>query len=102
MLDDLGARWKADGVEVLAVSIDEEREPIVRMLATRSSWSMTVLHDPSGKVAEKYDASSLPMVFLIDRDGVIRYHAGIVDTERSQQLDREIDKLVRVSQRVQP
>lgn len=102
VLDDLAARRKADGVEVLAVSIDEEREPIDRMLATRPSWSTTVLHDPSGKVAEKYDASSLPVVFVIDRDGVIRYRAGAVDTERAKQIDHEIDQLVQVSQKAQP
>lgn len=94
LLDELAARRKTDGVEVLAVSIDEEREPIDRMLASRPSWSMTVLHEPSGKVGDAYGASSLPAVFVIDREGVVRFQTGAIDAKQLKQLDGELDGLL--------
>ena len=93
-LDELAARHKADGLAVVAVSTDEHRSEVERMIARRPSWTMTVLLDPSGKIAENYVADSLPLVYVIDRDGLIRYRGNVSDEEQAQRLEREVTALL--------
>lgn len=94
LLDDLARRRKADGVEVVAVSIDQERSQVERMLARRPSWSLTVLQDPSGALAQRYHADSLPAVYLIDRGGRIRYHGQGIDENQMVRIERELEALL--------
>src|SRR4051794_23915768 len=46
MLDDIAARLRSRGVEVLAVSVDQERENVVKFLGARGRWALTIAHDP--------------------------------------------------------
>ena len=93
-LDELAARHKTDGVAVVAVSTDQERSEVERMIASRPSWTMTVLHDPSGKIADNYVADDLPLVYVIDREGRIRYRGTVSDQEHMHRLEREVTALL--------
>ena len=73
MLDAMAARLHGRGVEVLAVSIDQERENVVKFLRGRSRWALTVAHDPKGQIADRLQPDRMPTSYIIDRAGIIRY-----------------------------
>jgi thiol-disulfide isomerase/thioredoxin len=73
MLDDMAKRLRGDGVEVLAVSVDQERANVMRFLKARPHWSLTIVHDPKGAVADLLAPEKMPTSYIIDREGIIRY-----------------------------
>lgn len=61
----------AQGVRILAVSIDASARDVRRFLK-KSTVAFEVLHDPGGVVAgSEFLVHSVPHSFLIDRSGVI-------------------------------
>jgi len=73
-LEELGAmraRYEEAGVELLAVSLDQNRRQADE-LATGLGMSYPVLHDEGGEVGRLYDVSRMPVMVLIDRNGIIR------------------------------
>lgn len=71
-LAELGAmreRYQDAGVELLAVSLDQS----VRQASEATAGvGYQVLHDAAGEVGRLYDVSKIPVMVLIDRDGVVR------------------------------
>lgn len=58
------------GFELLAVSVDEEAEP-VRSFRDRLGLTFPILHDPEKSAAFDYQSVRYPESFLVDRDGVL-------------------------------
>jgi len=82
MLDDMAARLRRRGIEVLAVSIDQERENVVKFLRARGRWSLTVAHDRAGEIADRLRPDKMPTSYIIDRAGIIRYvNSGFVPAD---------------------
>jgi thiol-disulfide isomerase/thioredoxin len=73
LLDDMAARLKDKGIEVVAVSIDEEKAAAETFLSARPKWTLTVAHDPKGKVPELLQPPKMPTSYLIDGQGILRY-----------------------------
>jgi thiol-disulfide isomerase/thioredoxin len=73
MLDEIASRLRSKGVEILAVSIDQERANVVKFLGARSRWSLTIAHDPKGEIADRLQPEKMPTSYIIDRQGIIRY-----------------------------
>jgi thiol-disulfide isomerase/thioredoxin len=73
LLDEMAGRLKDKGVQVIAVSIDEDRESAQEFLSSRPSWSLTVAHDPKGKLPEALHPGKMPSSYVLDADGIIRY-----------------------------
>lgn len=73
MLDAMAARLKKKGVEIIAVSVDEDRESAQAFLSKRSSWTLTVAHDPKGEVPEVLEPAKMPTSYVVDGQGIIRY-----------------------------
>ncbi|HEX4405077.1 MAG TPA: TlpA disulfide reductase family protein [Polyangia bacterium] len=73
MLDDMAKRLRGDGIEVLAVSVDQERANVVKFLKARPRWSLTIAHDPKGEIADRLSPEKMPTSYVIDREGVVRY-----------------------------
>ena len=73
MLDDIASRLRHKGVEVLAVSVDQERDNVVKFLGSRGRWSLTIAHDPKGEIADRLQPDKMPTSYIIDREGIIRY-----------------------------
>jgi cytochrome c biogenesis protein CcmG/thiol:disulfide interchange protein DsbE len=73
MLDDMAKRLRGSGVEVLAVSVDQERSNVVAFLKQRPKWALTIAHDPKGAIADRLAPDKMPTSYVIDREGVIRY-----------------------------
>lgn len=73
MLDAIARRLRGKGVEVLAVSVDQERANVIKFLETRPKWALTVAHDPGGAIADTLQPDTMPTSYAIDRAGIIRY-----------------------------
>jgi len=73
MLDAIAGRLHRRGVEVVAVSVDQERENVDKFLTVQSHWNLTVAHDPKGAIADTFQPDKMPTSYVIDRQGVIRY-----------------------------
>ncbi len=71
-LEQLGAmhdRYQDAGVELLAVSLDQNARQAGEMTAEAT---YPVLHDAAGEVGRMYDVTKMPVMVLIDRGGVVR------------------------------
>jgi peroxiredoxin len=71
-LEELAAmhdRYQDAGVELLAVSLDQNAKQASEVTAEAS---YPVLHDSGGEVGRLYDVTKMPVMVLIDRGGVVR------------------------------
>lgn len=73
LLDELATRLKKSGIEVIAVSVDEDKDSAQEFLSSREDWTLTVAHDPKGKVPEVLKPSKMPTSYVLDSEGIIRY-----------------------------
>jgi thiol-disulfide isomerase/thioredoxin len=79
MLDAMAKRLKGQGIDVLAVSVDQERANVDKFLKGHGHWSLTIAHDPAGAIAERLQPDKMPTSYVIDRSGIVRYvNAGFV------------------------
>ena len=69
----MAARLKKSGVQVIAVSVDEDRESAQAFLGKRRAWTLTVAHDPKGRVPEILQPTKMPTSYVVDGEGIIRY-----------------------------
>lgn len=73
LLDEMAGRLKSKRIEIIAVSIDEDRESATAFLSSRKDWRLTVAHDPEGKVPDILKPGKMPTSYVIDKEGIIRY-----------------------------
>ena len=94
LLDRLFTEYRERGVEVYAVSFDEDRNALEEFLA-RIPVGFPVLWDKGGSaLAEKMDITRLPTTLILDRDGVVRaVHLGFEKGEGSA-LERELRRVL--------
>ena len=79
MLDAMAKRLKGQGIDVLAVSVDQERANVDKFLKGHGHWALTIAHDPAGAIAERLQPDKMPTSYVIDRSGIVRYvNAGFV------------------------
>jgi thiol-disulfide isomerase/thioredoxin len=90
MLDAMAARLRGRGIEVLAVSIDQERENVVKFLRGHSRWALTVAHDPKGQIADRLQPDRMPTSYIIDRAGIIRYVNRGFQPSDADQIERHL------------
>jgi DsbE subfamily thiol:disulfide oxidoreductase len=92
-LDSLHQDLHADGLEVVAINVDEDRKDALAFLADRSPV-MTVLFDPQGRSPEDFKVEGMPSSFLIDREGNVRFrHMGFTAQTKAD-FRREIGILL--------
>jgi thiol-disulfide isomerase/thioredoxin len=96
-LDELYQEYRARGLEVVAVNLDEQRRDADRFLAGRPH-AMTVLFDPQGRSAKAFGLEAMPTSFLLGRDGGIRFvHTGY-SPGSLEAYRREIEQLLEEGQ----
>ena len=59
--------------EILAVSIDAQGVAVTRPFQQEYHLTFPILHDADYRVGLMYGVRSLPMTFLVDRQGVVRH-----------------------------
>lgn len=65
------AKFKAQGLVVVAVSIQEDAAA-VQEYAKRVGFTFTMVPDPDTRIADRYHILGIPTHYFIGRDGVIR------------------------------
>ena len=71
ILRDLAERYKGQGLEVVAVSVQETSPADVKAYATKYQLPYTIGFDGSGKIFHAYKGYGLPTQVFIDSNGVI-------------------------------
>ena len=75
-IDELAREFADRGVELLAVNLEEQPEPVKSMLE-RHKLRMAVALDRDGAVAAKYSVTPIPQTVVIDREGkIVRSYVG--------------------------
>lgn len=92
-LDDLFRQHQSRGLVVVGVNVDTERALADRFLA-RHPVSFSMVFDPTGALAEQWQLETMPMAFLIGKDGTVHLrHAGFKSEDR-QKLEAEVNRLL--------
>lgn len=88
-LDAIYREFQEQGLEVLAVNVDERRHDADTFLGAHPH-GLTVLFDPKGVAPEAFGVKGMPSSFLIDRAGDIRFthmgYSGNVDDSYRQEI----------------
>jgi peroxiredoxin len=64
--------FRSQGMEILAVSVDQQGAAVTRPFKEAMGLSFPILHDSDYQVGLTYGARTLPMTYVIDRQGIIR------------------------------
>ncbi|HEX9727163.1 MAG TPA: TlpA disulfide reductase family protein [Gemmatimonadales bacterium] len=70
-LQRLHEEMAAEGLRIVAVSVDVGDTPKVVDWINERRLTFTVLHDRTGRIEQVYQATGVPETFVIDRRGVI-------------------------------
>ena len=62
-----------DGAAILAVNVQESSDQITAFLNEHDIQGLNVLLDPDGKASNSYGIFNLPVTFVIDQQGIVRY-----------------------------
>jgi peroxiredoxin/mono/diheme cytochrome c family protein len=79
-LAELAGAWDARRVAV--VGIDSNQQDSIQEIAAfaqRHNIEFPILKDPGNTIADRFGASRTPEVFVLDREGAVRYHGRIDD-----------------------
>lgn len=91
-MDSLLARHAADGLRVVAVSVDVGATTLVRETLSSYAVSFEAAHDQDGEIETRFPAFGVPASYLIDRAGVLRWrHVGVLPAS----VDSVVAALVR-------
>jgi peroxiredoxin len=72
-IEKLYREFRPKGFAVVAVSSDPEGAAVTRPYRDSLGLSFTIAHDPDMLVSRLYGVHSLPVTFLVNRDGVISH-----------------------------
>jgi len=90
---ELYVKYKASGLEIAAVSVDDEKGEIAGFAKTTGA-KFPVAWDNGKKLADKYKPSNMPTAYVVDKSGVVRFvHNGYHDGE-DKELEKEIKGLL--------
>jgi cytochrome c biogenesis protein CcmG, thiol:disulfide interchange protein DsbE len=90
---ELYVKYKASGLEIVAVSVDDEQDGIADFTKNFGA-KFPVGWDDGKKIAEKWRPEGMPTAFVIDKEGVVRHvHKGYHDGEEKE-IEKEIKDLL--------
>lgn len=89
------AAFPGDDVELIAVNLQEQLEPVEALLA-RLELDLTVALDLEGLTAQNYDALAVPQTVIVNRDGKIARVFGGTSNDLGDAIRRGLDELLEV------
>ncbi len=93
-MNELKQRYGTQGLTIIAVNLDKQREDSKAFLAATQS-EFTIAFDPEGKTAELYQVEGMPSSYLIDRDGKLHHrHIGFRTRDKAA-LESHIEELLK-------
>jgi peroxiredoxin len=72
-MEELYRAFPRKDFEILAVSTDAQGVSVTRPFQQENHLTFPILHDADYRVGLTYGARSLPMTFMVDRQGVVRH-----------------------------
>lgn len=97
MMEELYQELKREEFVVLAVSTDAQGQAATRPFRESLGLSFPILHDPEFRVGTSYGTRSLPITFLLDREGIIRHKIFGARDWRSPEAKRLIQTLLKAA-----
>ncbi len=88
-LNEMYSLYREAGFEVIAVSMDRDIDD-ARETAEALEVSFPVLFDEGREVSQLYDISSMPIILMIDREGVVRE---VIEGYRRGTEDEYLDRV---------
>ncbi|HEY6084851.1 MAG TPA: TlpA disulfide reductase family protein [Nitrospira sp.] len=71
-MEQLYRTYSRNDFEILAVSTDPQGAAVTRPFQQENHLTFPILHDAEYRVGLTYGARSLPMTFMVDRQGIVR------------------------------
>jgi thiol-disulfide isomerase/thioredoxin len=93
LFDAMAKEFPAARFQLIGVNVDKDVGAAKKALAKRPV-SYTIVSDPSGTLPGRYGVETMPMAYLVDGDGAIRYvHKGFREGD-IEKLREHIQKLL--------
>jgi len=71
-MEQLYRSYSRKDFEILAVSTDAQGAAVTRPFQQEMGFTFPILHDAEYRIGLMYGARSLPMTFMVDRNGIVR------------------------------
>lgn len=71
-MEQLYRSYSRKDFEILAVSTDAQGAAVTRPFQQEMGFTFPIVHDADYRVGLMYGARSLPMTFMVDRNGIVR------------------------------
>jgi len=81
-----------DSIKIFCISIDKEGAAVVGPFADKNKYTLPILLDPYRKTAERYGVTALPVMFVIDEKGIIRYAS--LGYDENQPVDIKLETII--------
>lgn len=72
-MEQLYRDYSRNDFEILAVSTDPQGVAVTRPFQQENRLTFPILHDAEYRIGLVYGARSLPMTFMVDRQGIVRH-----------------------------
>ncbi|MFL6619579.1 MAG: TlpA disulfide reductase family protein [Povalibacter sp.] len=83
-LNAMRARYGADGLEVIGVNVDANRDDADRFLR-EVPIEFEIVFDPHGELAKEFKVRGMPSSYVFDRNGkVVQTHVGFRDAKKDE------------------
>lgn len=94
-LEELLLRHRAEGLIVLAISIDDDdSKDLVRPFFRQAGGTFPVVHDADHRISSLFRVPCSPTFYVVDQAGVVRFrHCGYHDGEAAE-IEREVVTLL--------
>jgi len=92
-LQELYVKYKASGLEIAAISEDDENQGLTDFGSTYGA-KFPLVWDDGKAIAGKWQPKSMPATFIVDRKGIVRFvHLGYHDGEEAE-IEKEVKSLL--------
>ena len=88
-MNEMLAKYRAQGFEIVAVNVDKRREDAEKFLAVAPA-QFTVVYDASGKAPAAWDVKAMPTSYLIDANGRVAFVESGFRDERKAEVEAKI------------
>jgi peroxiredoxin len=92
---ELYVKYKASGLEIVAVSVDEDdkKGTIADFAKSHGGAKFPVGFDEGKKIADKWKPEGMPSAYILGKDGVVKHvHKGYHDGEEAE-IEKELKAL---------